>query len=197
MRLARLWDMVKATFSKWNDDKASSLAAALAFYTMLSLGPLLVVVIAVAGLVFGRDAVQHEVMGQVRDLVGPMAAETVQSMIEHASTPQNGWMATLLGIGTLLFGATGVFAALQDAMDTVWNVAPRPDAGLELVLKQRLLSFAMVLGIGFLLVVSLVASAAVAAVAHVMSQLVPSIGWIGELANALLSMSMVTILFAA
>jgi membrane protein len=155
--------ILRTTIRNWNDDGASNWAAALAFYTMLSIGPLLFVAVAIAGLAFGKDAATRAMMAQSSGLMGEEAAQALSKMMQQASTPSRGLMATAAGLATLLFGATGVFAALQDAMDSLWHVRPKADAGIKLWLKKRFLSASMVLGLGFLLMVSLVLNGAISA----------------------------------
>jgi membrane protein len=157
--------LLKETFREWSEDGASRLAAALAYYTTFSLAPLLVLIIAIAGLVGGHEAAQNQTMSQVEDLLGTEGREFVQGMIENASKPATGLTATLIGVVTLLFGALGVFGELQNSLNTIWEVKPKPAQslldGIKRFIGRRLLSFTMVLGIGFLLLASLVVSAAV------------------------------------
>jgi membrane protein len=156
--------LVKESFKEWKDDGALDLGAALAYYTIFSLAPLLLIATAVAGLVWGREAVQGQLVGELRGLLGPQGAEAVQTMIANAGKRQgSGILATVVGLVTILFGATGVFVQLQNALNRVWNVKAKPKSGMWNFVRNRLLSFGMVLGIGFLLLVSLAVSAAVSA----------------------------------
>ena len=155
--------LVKRTFIDWYDDRAPHMAAALAYYTTFALAPILVIVIGVAGLVFGEDAVRGQLVRELSSLVGVHAAETISKAVASASDFGSSIWATIIGIVTLLVGATGVFVELQDALNIIWKVPPRPGTGWKLVLRERFLSFAMILGIGFLLLVSLVVSAGVTA----------------------------------
>lgn len=141
-------------------DKAPRLGAALAFYTTLSLSPLLLVVIAIAGLVLDQAAAQARVVDQIRDLVGADGAKAVEAMLASASSPHGGALAIAVGVAVLVVGATGVFAQLQDALNTIWGVEPKTHSGFRAMLQDRLLSFAAVCGLAFLLLVSLVFSAA-------------------------------------
>src|SRR5688572_20344642 len=162
-----MFTLLKDTFREWREDGANRLAAALAYYTTFSLAPILVLIIAIAGLVGGREAAQTQTMAQVEDLLGSEGRGFVQEMIESASRPTTGWTATLVGAVTLLFGALGVFAELQNSLNTIWEVKPKPARGLLVGIKRfilkRLVSFTMVLGVGFLLLASLVISAALSA----------------------------------
>jgi membrane protein len=161
---ATWWDMVKASLSAWLEDYAPSMGAALSYYTVFSLAPLLVIVVSLAGLVFGTEAVRGEVFGQIAGLMGPEAAKGIQDMLASFGKPSTGAFGTVAGIVVLLVGATTVFGELQDALDRIWR-APvrRKTSGLWALVRARLLSFGMILGVAFLLVVSLVAGAAIAA----------------------------------
>jgi membrane protein len=146
----------------------STWAAALAFYTMLSIGPMLFVAISMVGLVFGHDAAESAILGQIGNVMGQEAVRGLTVMIKEASQPTRGAMATLLGLATLLFGASGVFSALQEAMNAIWHVRAKPDASFKMFFKRRFLSVSMVVGLGFLLLVSLVLNGVVAAIwAHI------------------------------
>ncbi|HTE53415.1 MAG TPA: YihY/virulence factor BrkB family protein [Kofleriaceae bacterium] len=191
------WDLVKATFSEWVDDKASRLAAALAYYTAFSLAPLLVIAIGVAGLVFGDEAAQGRIVGELQSLMGPDGARFVEELIAASRRPASGITATVVGVVILLFGATGVFGELQDALNTIWGVKPGPSRqGLRGILKDRLLSFTMVLGTGFLLLVSLALSAAFAVIGSRVGGLLPFPEAALQLVNFLVSLGFITLLFA-
>lgn len=164
MPLREIGSLLKQTVSDWLDDDAPRLAASLAFYTALSLAPLLVIVISIAGLAFGEEAARGEIVGQIGGLVGTQGAEAVQGILESARDPSSGIIATVIGVVVLLFGASGVFGELQAALNTIWEVKPRPGRGIKGLLKDRFLSFTMVVGVGFLLLVSLVIGAAITAV---------------------------------
>ena len=164
MTLPRIWPLVKEAVSAWIDDDAPSMGAALAYYTVFSIAPLLLIVIAVAGLVFGQEAARGEIMGQLSGLLGTDSARAVEDLLESVNNPEAGVLATLLGIVVLLIGATTVFAELQSALDRIWRAPERPaGSGLWALLRSRLLSLGMVLGLGFLLMVSLVVSAGLSA----------------------------------
>lgn len=163
MSLKNVWTLVKAAASSWVDDYAQSMGAALAYYTMFSIAPLLLIVISIAGLVFGVEAARGEIVGQLVELMGRQGADAVQSLLESVSKPSESIAATLVGGLLLLIGASSVFAELQDALDRIWRAPKREKAGIWGLLRARLLSFGMILGVGFLLMVSLVVSAALAA----------------------------------
>ena len=188
-------DLLKETFSEWSKDKASRLSAALAYYTVFSLAPLLIIVIAIAGAVFGEEAARGEIVGQIQGLVGRDGAELIETAIENANKPATGRFASIISIVVLLFGASGVFAELQDALNTVWEVQPKPERGLINVIRNRFLSFTMVLGVGFLLLVSLVASAALAATVNFFGHLLPGLDFVWQLANLIFSFVVTTVLF--
>ena len=156
--------MIKASVAAWLDDYAPSMGAALSYYTVFSLAPLLVIVISVAGLIFGADAVRGTIFAQIDGLMGPEAAKGIQDLLRSVSKPSTGVVGTVLGVFVLLIGATSVFGELQDALDRIWRAPARARSGGWLTLvRTRLLSFGMILGIAFLLMVSLVAGAAIAA----------------------------------
>ena len=158
------WALVKAAVSAWLDDYAPSMGAALSYYTVFSLAPLLLIVISIAGLLFGVDAVRGEVFGQLRGLMGNEAAKAVESLLASVSKPSHGIAGSLIGGAVLLVGATTVFGELQDALDRIWRAPARETSGgLWRLLRTRLLSFGMILGIAFLLMVSLVLGAVIAA----------------------------------
>ena len=158
------WPLVKAACTAWVADYAPSMGAALSYYSVFSLAPLLLIVISIAGLVFGQDAVRGEVFMQLQGLLGTDASLAVEGLLASVSKPAEGVASTAIGLALLLIGATSVFGELQDALDRIWR-APARDrtGGLWALVRARLLSFGMILGIAFLLVVSLVFSAVLAA----------------------------------
>ena len=158
-----VWSLIKQTASSWNDINAPRLGAALAFYTMMSVAPLLVVSIGVAALAFGRQAASGQIVWQIQDLVGTEGGKAIQSMLASADKPGTGIAATVVGFLMLLFGASAVFGELRDSLNAVWGVRPAVGSGLVGLIRYRFFSFALVLGIGFLLMVSLLFSALIAA----------------------------------
>lgn len=198
MRVKNGLRLLKATFTKYNEDKVPILAAALAYYTVFSLAPLLLIVIAIAGSVFGEEAARGEIVGQIQGLVGREGAEAVQVMLQNTQKPDSGGtVATVLGVITLLFGASGVFGQLQDALNTIWDVEPKPGQGIRNFIQTRLLSFAMVVVIGFLLLVSLVISAVLAVVGNFFGALFPNFMIGGQFLNFAISFGSITLLFAS
>jgi membrane protein len=192
-----IWGMLKETFTDWNEDKAPRLAAALSYYALFAIAPLLVIVIAIAGLFFGEEAARGAIAGQLQGLVGEQSAQTIQEMVANAgSNRSSGIFATIVGIVTLVFGALGVFGQLQDALNTIWEVQPKPNRGWMEVIKDRLAPFTMVLGIAFLLLVSLVISAALAALGKFFGGIFPGFALVGQILNFVVSFGVITLLFA-
>lgn len=190
-------ELLKETFAEWNKDKVSRIAAALAYYTIFSLAPLLIIVIAIAGSVFGEEAARGEIVAQIQGLVGKDGAEFIQTAIENANRPAQGRFASIISVIVLLFGATGLFAELQDALNTVWEVQPKPERGLLNLVRNRFLSFAMILGVGFLLIVSLILSAGLSATVNFFGSLFPFLSSFLQLAGFIFSFVVTTVLFAA
>ncbi|NJM08435.1 YihY/virulence factor BrkB family protein [Candidatus Gracilibacteria bacterium] len=197
MQLKDAFPLLKQTFAEWNADKAPRLGAALAYYTVFSLAPLLVLAVAIAGFFFGQDAAQQEVLSQARGLLGEEGAGAVEQMIENANQPSSGVLATIIGIVTLLFGASGAFGELQGALNTIWGVEQKSDRGIKGILKDRSLAFTLVLGTGFLLLVSLVLSAVLSAVGTYFEALLPFSAIIWQIINFIVSLAVTTLLFAA
>lgn len=197
MTLKPAFSMLKESFQEWKEDDALQLGAALAYYTIFSLAPLLLIVIGVAGLAFGREAVQGRIVEQIDHLVGQQGAVAIQTMIANVAKHEgSGLLATVIAGITILFGATGVFAQLQSSLNKIWNVEPKPDRGILGFLKTRVASFGMILGIGFLLLVSLVVSAGVAAVNNYFVSLMPAAEVLFQVLSLVISFAVVTLLFA-
>lgn len=194
LTLPAFWFIFKETLREWNDDNVPRLGAALAFYSMLSIGPLLLIVISMAGLAFGRDAVSGYIFGEIRGLVGDTGAEAIQNILAHSHNHAAGIIATIIGIVTLIISATGFFAQLQDALNTIWNVSGQQNGHWTFFIKKRLLSFAMILGIGLLLLIALVVSAGLTALSHIISSFVPDFVMHGL--TLILDFVVVTVLFA-
>ena len=156
-------NLLKETFKEFGEDKAPRLGAALAYYTIFSVGPLLLIAVAMAGIFFGQEAAQGRVSAELGKVFGAQMAESLEKMVQAAAKPKTGTLATIVGVITLILGASGVFGQLKDALNTIWNVEKKKAAGIQGVIKERFLSMAMVLGIGFLLLVTLVIDAAISA----------------------------------
>ena len=192
-----LFAVLKESYSEWSEDQASRLAAALAYYTAFSIAPLLLLVISIAGLVFGREAAQGQVFAQLQGLLGPDAAGAIQEGIANSSDPGAGTISVIIGLATLIWSASNVFSQLQDALNTIWEVKADPEAGIVTTVRRRFMSMTMVLGIGFLLLVSLMLSAGLAVVGAFFSGILPGGEIVWQVLNFLLSFGVVALLFAA
>ena len=190
-----LLSILKTTFAAWNRHEAPRLGAALAFYTILSLSPLVIIVVALAGLIFSRSTAQAHILSQVQGMIGPDGGKAVESMLANAQKPAAGILGTIVGVLSLLFGASGVFTELRSALNVVWEVKPEATSGIVALLRERFFSFGMVLSIGFLLLVSLVLSTVLAAIGKFFGGLLPVPAGILEVANFLLSYIGVAALF--
>ena len=186
--------LFRDTFKDWSEDKAARLGASLAYYTMFSLGPLLVIVVAIASLVF--DDAQGQIVSKISGIVGKEGGDVIGQTMENANRGGGSIIATIIGIVTLLFGAAGVFGQLKDALNTIWEVKPKPGLGFLNTIKERFFSFTMVLGTGFLLLVSLVISAAVSAFGEILRNLVPGADIIGQVLSFLVSFAVVAMMFS-
>jgi membrane protein len=191
-----IWSLLGETFVEWYEDRAPRLGAALAYYTVFALAPGLILIIALAGFLLGKQAAQGQIISQVQDLAGEAGAQAVRAAIESARNAGGSLLASSLGVVTLLFGLWGVFGELQDALNTIWDVKTRPGRGVIGIIKERFWSFAMVVGIGFLLLVSLAASAWLAAVGTFVARLSPLPTAMMGATNALLSFVVITFMFA-
>ncbi len=190
------WGLLKDSYNAWSEDRAPTMGAAISYYTLFSVAPLLVIAIAIAGLVFGRDAAEGRIVEQINGLVGQKGAEAIQMMVQNAWRPGTGTIATILGVATLILGASGVFVQLQDSLNIIWRVRPKPGQGLWLFIRTRLVSFAAMLGIGFLLLVSLLISAALSAFGTWLGGWLTARFYIFQIVNNLVSLGVVTLLFA-
>jgi membrane protein len=199
-RLKVFFGLLKQTFTEWNEDHAPRLAAALAYYTAFSIAPLLVVVIGIVGIIVSQQTVQNQILFEVQRSVGPDAAKMVDELIINASKPAEGLLATILGIVTLLLGAGGAFGQLQDALNTIWDVDPsstgKQNSGVRMQIQNKFLSFGMVLVVGFLLLVSLVINAVIAALSNYVGGLVPGVEFLVSLLNLVISLVVITAMFA-
>ena len=191
-----MWTVLRETVVKWYADNPGQRGAALAFYTIFSLAPVLIIGISVASFAFGREAVQGHVVTQIQHLVGQEAALTIQGMIENAHRSQSGVTATLLGIAPLLVGATAVFGELQDAFNLIWRSKPRPRSFWLSMIISRLLSFSLVIALGFLMLASLIASAGITAFTGYLEVLAGATGPMLSLINFAASFTILTFLFA-
>ena len=191
-----IWSLLKETANEWSEDRAPRLGAALAYYTTFSLVPLLMVIVGIAGAVFGEEAARGEIIRQITGLVGERSAAMIQEMLQQARQPQTGLVGSIIGLATLLLGASGVFGQLQDALNTVWGVKPKPGRGVMGILQDRFVSFVTLLGTGFLLLVSLVLDAMLSAIGEVFSGWLPAPEPVLQALNQVVSFGVITLLFA-
>lgn len=193
----RLWTVLKKALAGWWDDNIPRMGAALAYYTLFSLAPILIVAIAVAGLAFGPEAVRGEIVGQIEGLVGRDGAQAVQAMLEGVGKPSSSILATIIGVITFFLGATGAFLELQTALDAIWRVKPKVRGSfIRNLVLQRLISFGLVVGVGFLLLTSLLVSAGLAALDKYMGHAYPGVAVLLQAVNVVVSLGVITLLFA-
>ncbi len=195
MKLKVLAELTKEAVSEWSSDNASRLSAALAYYTIFSIAPLLVIVLAIVGIILGQEAARGDVMGQMAGILGPQGASAMESIAERAQRPASGIIATVISLVVLVFGASGVFYELQTSLNTIWDVERKAAGGVIGIIKTRLVSFSIIPVIGFLLVVSLVASAAIAAFGQFLGDLFPGAGVLLQILNFLMSFVIIAVLF--
>ena len=193
---AALWRLGRQAIESWSDDGAPSMGAALAYYTLFSVAPLLLIVVSVAGFVFGEEAARGEVFGQLEHLMGAQSAAAIQGLLQSANKPAESALATFVGVVALLIGATTVFAELQNALDRIWRAPVRGANGIFALVRARLLSFGMILGLGFLLMVSLIVSAALAAFEKWWSPMFGAWALLAQGLNFLVSFFFITAVFA-
>jgi membrane protein len=197
MNPKEIFPVLKKAGSDWMEDQAPSLGAALAYYTVFSLAPLLIIAIAIAGLVFGQEAAQGQIFDQLRGLLGEASGQAMHDMVQSANAkPATGIFATLIGVVTLLFGASGVFGQLQTSLNAIWGVEPKPGRGILGLVQDRILSFGFILVVGFLLLVSLLLTAAIAFVAQWFGGMLPGMETLAQILNFVLSLALITLLFA-
>ncbi len=193
---AVVWSLLGETLHEWYEDRAPRLGAALAYYTVFAMAPGLILIIALTALVLGKAAAQSQIIGEMQDLVGVAGAQVIRAAIESAGSAGSSLHTTALGAITLVFGLWGVFGELQDALNTIWGVTARPGRGVFGIIKARFWSFTVVVGVGFLLLVSLAASAWLAALAKFFSEQLPLPAAVMQVANALLSFAVIGLMFA-
>ena len=197
MKPKSLWQFLKDTVLKWIEDDPFQLAAALSYYTLFSLAPLLIIVIAIAGFSFGKEAAQNQIVETIQGMVGRESAQAVQEMIKNVSNkPETGMISTLVGIIILMVGAGGVVGQLQTSLNTIWGVELKPGQGIWGLIRQRFISFAMILGIGFLLLVSLVISAVLSSLTQVLGTFLGGTALVAHFLDLVVSFTFVSILFA-
>jgi membrane protein len=191
------FDLLKEAAWDWFDDSAPTLGAAVAYYTVFSLAPLFIIAVAIAGLVFGREAAQGQIFEQLRVLIGDTSAAAMQDVVESAnSKPATGVFATVIGFIALIIGASGVFAQLQASLNAIWRVEPKPGRGLWGLIQDRVLSFGFILIVGFLLLISLILTAIIAFIGQWFGGFVPGVETLIQILNTILSVAIITLLFA-
>jgi membrane protein len=189
------WTLARQAFADWREDGAPRLGAALAYYTLFSLAPLLLAAIAIAGLAFGEEAARGRIAAELEALVGRAGAQAVQQLVENSRRPEAGLVATVIALGTLLLGASGVFVELRSALNVIWEVRA-PAGGLGATVRARLAAFGLVIAVGFLLLVSLVVSAALSAVGRTLAGGIADYATVLQVLNAVVSLGVITVLFA-
>jgi membrane protein len=194
--MKNIFQLLRQTASEFSSDKVPRLGAALAYYTVFSIAPLLLIVIAIAGIAFGKADAQRQIVGQLNSAMGRSTAHTIEEMLANAAKPKSGSVATIVGIITLILGASGVFGQLKDALNTIWDVEPKKGSGILVMIKDRFLSAAMVFGIGFLLLVSLIIDAAISAMGKFAGAHFPGGEAVWHILELAVSFAVVTVLFA-
>ncbi|MDQ6693282.1 MAG: YihY/virulence factor BrkB family protein [Chloroflexota bacterium] len=189
-------DLAKSTFTEWGRDKAPRLGAALAYYAIFSIGPILVVVLAIAGRVFGSAAAQGQIVGSIQPVLGADSAKMIEAMVKNASHPATTLIASIVGPITLLAGAAAIFGQLKDALNTIWEVKPKQGGGIVDALKRNLLQFAMVLGAGLLLLASLVVNAVLSTLGPFLSDNLPGGAIVWQIVNYLVTLAVIAFMFA-
>lgn len=195
--MKKIINLLKKVFKEWSEDKASRLAAALAYYTAFSLPPLLVVSIGIASVFTERETVESQLVNQAGSLMGNRGSEAIETILESAESPGGGeLLPTIIGVALLLFGASGIFTQLQDAMNTIWNVEPAPNRGIWGLIKDRFLSFTMVLSIGFVLLVSLLLTTLLTSFGDYIGSLVTEAEEVLQVLNFIVSIAVYILIFA-
>jgi membrane protein len=197
--LKGLWTVLKNSFKGFGDDKVMKLSASLAYYTVFSMGPLLIVIISLCGFFLGREAIEGQIYRQMDSFVGHDAALQIQQIIRNASISDQGTVAAIIGVVTLLVGATTVFAEIQDSINMIWGLKPKPrKGGIWLLVKSRLLSFGIIVSLGFLLLVSLGVTAVIEGLGGRLKAVFPDVGVVVlYVANLVITFVVITILFSA
>jgi membrane protein len=196
MKLGQVGSLLKTTVVEWVDDNAARVAASLAFYTLLSMAPLVILSITLLGTLLGEESARGRVVDEVTNVVGPQAAGALTAVVDSAHQSQAGFLSSIIGIIVLLVGASGVFGELQYALDTIWGVKAKPGRGIVGIIKDRLFSFSMVIGVAFVLLVSLVISTVLSGMGRVIADALPGGAALWQAANVCVSLGVITLLFA-
>jgi membrane protein len=196
-KLKAAWELLKLTFSEWTDDNAFELSAALAFYTIFSIAPVLLIAVGVASFFLAPDTATHQIVGEMDTMIGAQGANAVRQVIESSRGFGKGIWAVSVGIVTLITGATAVFGELQSALNQIWDVKAKPDRGVIMsFVVDRLRSFSIAVCVGFLLLVSLVISAVISGLQNYMNNWLPGLPWVWQMANVVSSFLVIAVLFA-
>ncbi len=197
LTLKGLWKLLKETGSGFSDDKVMKLSGSLAYFTIFSIGPMIIIIIFLADIFWGREAVEGSIYGQIKGFIGPDAALAVQDIIKNAAISGKSTFTAIIGFITLLVGATGVFAEIQDSINTIWGLKPKPKKGWVKMLLNRVLSFSVVVSLGFLLLVSLVVNALIEALINKLMTLFPDGAVVlGYIVNIVITFGVTSLLFA-
>ena len=191
-----IWSLLKTSVGAWSDDKSPRLGAALSYYTIFAMPPLFMIAIFMASLVFDPTSVRTQIFSEVGGLIGKKSAEAIQAAMTAQYETNKGLVASAIAVVTLIITSTGLFIELQDALNTIWGVEAKPGRGVRGFIRIRLLSFAMVVGIGFLLLVSLIVSAGLAAFSKYVNDLFPGMGILSIIASDVVAFGVITVLFA-
>lgn len=186
MNHTTLWQLLRRTFDSWDENEAPRLGAALAFYSTLSLAPLMIIVVAIVAFFLGQPSAEAELLAQVQNTIGPQGRDVVQGLL-RSQEPATGALASLIGLATLLFAASAVFGELRAALNKMWNVRPVDQGGIWGIIRQRFFSFGMVLAVGFLLLISLIVGAVLAALGKFFGGYLPVSEFVLEIANFVIS----------
>lgn len=193
-KLRSLTTMIEQTFSQWIDHDALTLAASLSYFTVLSLAPLLLIAVSIAGVFLGHDAASGAILNQLGELTGNAGADALKTMLAHAQSPETGAIAGSISFVVLLFSASGVFTQLRTALNRIWEVQPQGSSGIWNYIREQFFSYVMVIGIGFLLLVSMIISAGLTAAGKFVGNYVPT--GLLQAANIVISLIVITVLFA-
>lgn len=191
-----MWKLLTITWKEWREDEASLLAAALSYYVAVSIAPLLVLVVVIAGFFLGQNTAQNQLTTQLQTVVGPQASQFLVQILRNADQPQLASMAGILSFLALIWGSTNVFAQLQNTLNKIWNVKPDPNSDIMATFRRRLLSFALVVGVAVLLLASLVLSAVLSTLINIGQGILSGVPWIWQIVNFLVSLGVTTLLFA-
>lgn len=192
-----MWQLLKGIIKEWQEDNVSQLAAALSYYAVVSLAPLLVLVVVLVGLFYGRETARAELMMQIESVVGTEVAQFVETVLANASQPELASTAGILSFLILLWGSTNLFSQLQFSLNTIWDVKPDPEAGVGGTVRKRFWAFVMVIGIAALLLANLILSSVLTALSGATAVWLPRVDWLWPLVNYLISLIVITILIAA